>query len=578
MFITLGSAPMKYTTLAIALTVAAIAATNANADIRVVNELGDPIPKARVLILLKGQYGSHESQAADENGVVSTSNLRAIANAPTKVKVIATAPGYAWATLDLGEMENPSEADATITIPEGREITVQLKAPEDRPLPDNVVPFVFGQETMGPIFWGTEGFHTLSKVEPMGDGRFSFHVPKLNEDPIFLGINDPEYLLGWVSKEPVDTQTWDKIIELPKPGSALVRFKVPDGMDAGEITVEIGGSISLPGGSGGIGYQLYTETLKDAASFEHRIDNLAPGGRYSAEFYAGTPMTRWNIEPSKAFHERKQLVISEGEVTEVASTYKRFDKEALKGDATATVTLTRPDGSPAAGVKWKLKVQDTSLLRPAEIASGVADENGVATITELKSGEDAPNYVLVSDSDEDIGRLEMKEKQVSATMSMPPEAGDIAPDVTLVSMSTGENVKLSDYRGQVLFLDFWATWCGPCQEPMQHNSDILKRRAADWNGKAAILAISCDDEIETLKKHVADRGWDNVTHLWCEEGGSGWKATAMRTYVISGVPTAFLVDQEGKIVWRGHPATFKVEERIDALIKQKEKEVASSTN
>src|SRR5690606_26669791 len=137
------------TTLAV-LAIASLATTG-NADIRVTNEAGEPLPNASVLVLMQGQYGQHQALTADEDGVASTKTLNAINNAATKVKIIANAPGHAWAALDLGEVEDPAKIDSTIAIPKGREVTVALKAPEDRPLPAGTVPFVFDQQSMGPV-------------------------------------------------------------------------------------------------------------------------------------------------------------------------------------------------------------------------------------------------------------------------------------------------------------------------------------------------------------------------------------------------------------------------------------------
>jgi len=56
----------------------------------------------------------------------------------------------------------------------------------------------------------------------------------------------------------------------------------------------------------------------------------------------------------------------------------------------------------------------------------------------------------------------------------------------------GDAVDLVHKEGEVWFIDFWATWCPPCQAPMAHNQSMLEKRKADWGDKLKIIAISID--------------------------------------------------------------------------------------
>jgi thiol-disulfide isomerase/thioredoxin len=103
------------------------------------------------------------------------------------------------------------------------------------------------------------------------------------------------------------------------------------------------------------------------------------------------------------------------------------------------------------------------------------------------------------------------------------------------------------HDGQVWLLDFWATWCPPCQAPMAHNQKMLEENP-DWEGKIKIIGLSIDQDKTKLKNHVDAKGWGKVEHYF--RGTSD----ASTVYGVNGVPHVMLIDKTGKIVFKGHPA------------------------
>ena len=133
--------------------------------------------------------------------------------------------------------------------------------------------------------------------------------------------------------------------------------------------------------------------------------------------------------------------------------------------------------------------------------------------------------------------------------------GAIAMDFTQKN-TAGKPVKLSDYRGKYVLLDFWASWCGPCRA---ENPNVLDNYEKYHSKGLEILGVSLDEKKDAWLKAIKDDGleWAHVSDL------KGWKNDVAKEYNIRAVPSNFLIDKEGKIVavdLRGEELTQKLQE------------------
>jgi peroxiredoxin len=136
-----------------------------------------------------------------------------------------------------------------------------------------------------------------------------------------------------------------------------------------------------------------------------------------------------------------------------------------------------------------------------------------------------------------LGCSYFKGEPAKAETVQPDKQRKPAPDFTLKD-ADGRTVKLSDYRGKVVLLDFWATWCGPCKIEIPWFMD-MERRKKDRG--FAVLGVAMDDE-----------GWEVVRPFIAELGVNyrilmGNDETAQRYGGIESLPTTFLIDRAGRI-------------------------------
>jgi pSer/pThr/pTyr-binding forkhead associated (FHA) protein/peroxiredoxin len=119
-------------------------------------------------------------------------------------------------------------------------------------------------------------------------------------------------------------------------------------------------------------------------------------------------------------------------------------------------------------------------------------------------------------------------------------AGEMAPGFKLQN-SNGEWVSLSSFRGKVVFLNFWATWCGACRSEMP-SLEALYKNFRNEKG-FAVLTVSVDQQgTETVRPFLDRTGYDFPVLLDQTNQVSS-------EYGVSGIPATFLIDGSGKIIW-----------------------------
>jgi thiol-disulfide isomerase/thioredoxin len=118
----------------------------------------------------------------------------------------------------------------------------------------------------------------------------------------------------------------------------------------------------------------------------------------------------------------------------------------------------------------------------------------------------------------------------------------LAPDFT-VTDATGRAIKLSDYRGKVVVLDFWATWCGPCQAAMPHNEEV----AARYDGEGVVVLCVCTMDARPKFEAWVKANASKYPHLIWAFDATGKKGISSELYSAPALPTQFIIDREGRV-------------------------------
>lgn len=186
-------------------------------------------------------------------------------------------------------------------------------------------------------------------------------------------------------------------------------------------------------------------------------------------------------------------------------------------------------------------------------------EKDDATPEQLKEAEKLlEEFVAAAKTVKDLPKDMVHEAEVSLRLFV----GKPAPTTTAKDLDD-KAVALSDLKGKVVVLDFWATWCGPCRSMIPHERDMVKKNA---DKPFALVSVSADAESKTVKDFL-----EKEPMPWTQ-WFAGPRGAALKDWNIHAFPTMYVIDAKGvirgKLVGAGPATEKKLEEMVEKLVKE----------